>query len=392
MINLKLPHACLLVLLLAAAMSFASCSYFTAGIPVVVRLPTPSGPYGVGRAVFDWTDPSRASLGSGSALHRELLVWVWYPADRAAASPVAPYLPSPWAKALEAEHSPLGLLFQDFSSVKTSSLLGPSAAGGTHPLVILSTGYGLVPAYYTSLAEALASAGFLVAGIANTYSAPVVVFPDGRKVIRDGAGSLPEKGTAVQMSAAAARLVGVWQADIRFVIDKLLSANTTPSSRFFRSIDPRRIAAIGHSFGGAASAAAALSDPRIRAVVDLDGTLWGEAAHHAAGVPTMIVTSSPKPTATEAASFADALASGALELTLEQSRHFDFSDYAVLYEPLIHLTGLLGSIPGRRALTVTDAYVKAFLDHALNGSVEPLLRGPTAAYPEMRFDTAGVRS
>jgi predicted dienelactone hydrolase len=258
--------------------------------------------------------------------------------------------------------------------------------------VILSTGYGLVPAYYTTLAESLASAGFLVAGIANTYSAPVVVFPDGRTVVRDAAGSLPEKGTAAQMSASAARLVGVWSADIRFVIDKLLSLNNTRSSQFFQSIDPGRIAAIGHSFGGAASAAAALSDPRIGAVIDLDGTLWGDAAHHAVRVPTMIVTSSPEPTATESASFADALASGALELTLDRSRHFDFSDYAVLYEPLIHLSGLLGSIPGRRALAVTAAYVKVFLDHVLNGAATPLLRGPTAAYPEMRFDTAGVQS
>ena len=388
----RLPYACILVLSVLASLLLSSCSYFTAGIPAVVRLPTPAGPYAVGRVAFDWTDPARASLGTGSSPRRELLVWVWYPADQVASAPIAPYLPSRWAQALEAEHSPLGLLFQDFASVTTSTLVAPPAAAAAHPLVVLSTGYGLVPAYYTTLAEELASAGFLVAGIANTYSAPVVVFPDGRKVLRDGAGSLPEKGTAAQMSAAAARLVGVWQADIGFVIDKLLAANNAPSSRFFRSIDPKRIAAIGHSFGGAASAAAALSDSRIKAVVDLDGTLWGEAAHHAVRVPTMIVTSSPKPTAAESASFADALSSGALELTLEGSRHFDFSDYAVLYEPLIHLTGLLGSIPGRRALIVTDAYVKAFLMHALNGSAEPLFRGPSAAYPEMRFDTAGVQS
>jgi len=51
----------------------------TVAIP---RLPAPSGPYGVGRIGYDWIDPGRPDRYSGAPqAHRELMVYVWYPAS-----------------------------------------------------------------------------------------------------------------------------------------------------------------------------------------------------------------------------------------------------------------------------------------------------------------------
>jgi hypothetical protein len=45
---------------------------------------------------------------------------------------------------------------------------------------------------------------------------------------------------------------------------------------------------------------------------------------------------------------------------------------------------LLGPIDGRDALRTTNRYLLAFFDRNLKGEKEPLLRSPSAKYPEVR--------
>ena len=47
----------------------------------------------------------------------------------------------------------------------------------------------------------------------------------------------------------------------------------------------------------------------------------------------------------------------------------------------------LGTIDQARALTITKAYVEAFLGEYLEGRKSPLLNGPSAEYPEISFET-----
>ena len=45
-------------------------------------LPTPTGPFVVGRTVYDWVDrKAQGALAPAPGNQRELLVWVWYPAE-----------------------------------------------------------------------------------------------------------------------------------------------------------------------------------------------------------------------------------------------------------------------------------------------------------------------
>src|SRR5580765_6430360 len=48
----------------------------------VPKLPQPSGPFGIGRIAFDWTDPNRAAdMAEDRGPHSELMVYVWYPTE-----------------------------------------------------------------------------------------------------------------------------------------------------------------------------------------------------------------------------------------------------------------------------------------------------------------------
>src|SRR5438552_13374513 len=45
-----------------------------------ITLPTPTGPFAVGRAIYDWTDDTKLdTLAPVPGTKRELLVWMWYP-------------------------------------------------------------------------------------------------------------------------------------------------------------------------------------------------------------------------------------------------------------------------------------------------------------------------
>src|SRR5712692_1683667 len=46
-----------------------------------ITLPTPTGPFAVGRAIYDWTDDANLdTLAPVPGTKRELLIWIWYPA------------------------------------------------------------------------------------------------------------------------------------------------------------------------------------------------------------------------------------------------------------------------------------------------------------------------
>lgn len=55
----------------------------------------------------------------------------------------------------------------------------------------------------------------------------------------------------------------------------------------------------------------------------------------------------------------------------------------MLFSPLMHLGGMLGSIDGARGLAVTRDYVLGFFNQYLNHQDSTLLAGSSAAYPEV---------
>jgi predicted dienelactone hydrolase len=356
------------------------------------RLPAPAGTYTVGRYEFVWSDPFRADPFSGDpARRRELPIWIWYPAQAHNTAAPAPYLPEDWSQA-RAQDSPVrAWLSQIPGTVRTGASEDPPVAGSgtSYPVLVFSAGYGSIPADYTTTIEDLASHGYVVAGVANPGIAPVVVYPDGQKVSRLPQGTLPESGGAQALQPVANRLVEVEAGDAISTLDALASLNEDPASLFYHRLDVTRAGFLGHSFGGAASAEACREDARCLAAADLDGTLFGKAVREGLAKPFLIISEDPAQVASlpaDKASFRSAVQQGAVWITIKGTRHFNFTDGAVMFNPVLHLAGVLGPIDEQRALRISDDYLLAFLDKAIDGVSSPLLAGPSSRYPEVVFE------
>ena len=364
-----------------------------------LNLPAPTGPYAVGRAGYDWTDPGRIDLLSDRAgEQRELAVWIWYPASPAADESYAPYLPLAWQAAWNQEQGIGRFIQSDPASVNTYSIADAPVAqnGAGYPVIIMQPGMGPAAPDYTVYAENLASHGYVVVGINPAYSSNLIVFPDGRVVRRTDEGVIPENAGADDIDKDAARIGKVWSDDDIFVMDQLQRLNENAASRFHNTLDLGHIGLFGHSFGGATAARVCKTDPRCKAGADLDGTLFSYQAEDTLTVPFMFMASedcgSDCETMREVFAASD---SDAYFLMLRGARHFNFSDLPLRLSPLARLLfrvpGIIGSIRPQRGLTITNTYLLAFFDEYLKGDDTGLLNGTSPAFPEVEFASHPAR-
>lgn len=352
-----------------------------------IELPTPTGPFRVGRACYDWVDHSRAEVfvRQGEA-RRELLVWIWYPAEVTEKKRPADYLPEKWGEAWNRLHGfPFDLLHQKADSIRIHALEGVavSTVHPRYPVLIFEPGLSRLPTDYTTLAEDLASHGYIVAGIVPTYKASVAVFPDGRTIYSVGQAQLGGPATRQKILS---QLMTIWTEDIRFVINQMERLNADPGSLFVGRMDLTRIGLSGHSFGGAAAIEASRVDVRSKAAANLDGTLYTNRTSPIEK-PLLCVYHQKIDQHTRQAMRAiiPQTADGEHHLmTIKGMGHENFSDQALLFSPL-RLFGMLGPIQGQRGLQISRDYVRAFFDTYLKGEPSPLMRGPSDRYPEVQF-------
>src|SRR5262249_54071154 len=232
-------------------------------------LPEPTGPFAVGRTVCDWVDETAVdTLAPVAGAKRELLVWVWYPAARGSA-PVDDYLPAALRPANEGGTNIWTFLTRDASKVRGHSLRNASVtpSAGPFPVVVLRGGASSGVLNYSSLAEDLASHGYVVVGFDAPYRTGLVVFPDGRAIGRTEENN-PERCVALarnEQERCAARLIDAWTTDTAFVLDQLAQLNgSAVSGMFSNRLDMSRVGLFGHSFGGAAIAEFCRVDPRCK--------------------------------------------------------------------------------------------------------------------------------
>lgn len=141
----------------------------------------------------------------------------------------------------------------------------PLAAGGAHPVVVLSPGLGIDRDQYLTTIAALVQAGFLVVTVQAKGVALLSVYPDTGTLVRQA-----EKVGAIGPTDfdKLNELVHMQAADVRRTIDQLAvwNAEGPLAGRF----DLSRIALLGHSLGGAAMLAVAEQDDRAGALVVFD--------------------------------------------------------------------------------------------------------------------------
>ncbi|MFD9888647.1 alpha/beta hydrolase family protein [Amycolatopsis sp. NPDC059027] len=335
---------------------------------VSAALPRPTGHHKVGLSTFQLTDTRRADPWV-PAQRRELMVSLWYPA-RSASGQRAKYMTPQESTALgTAAKIPADF----FAGVDTNSTVDAPALGRKAPLVVLSPGFLLPRNTLTSLAEELASRGYVVAGIGHNYEALATSFPDGHT-------------TGCEACAVKdwTKLVDTRAADTSFVLDELTGPRSPHGVA--RLIDASRIAMVGHSIGGSSTAPAMLGDPRIGAGVIVDGKFYTPVT--GLNRPYLLLG---KPEHLPGGTWDPTWDTGWPELggwkrwlTVDKSDHNTFTDanYLAAKAGFPMPDDLIEPLRGIR---ITEAYVTAFLDQHLRGHFQPLLCGPSPRYPEVRF-------
>jgi predicted dienelactone hydrolase len=359
-----------------------------------VTLPAPTGPFAVGRTIYDWVD-------EGSK--RELLVWIWYPADAGQPGAVVDdYVPAQ-LRPPAGRHTGSAifrLLTRDASKVHGHSLRNAevSSKQGSYPVAIMRAGASAPVANYSTLNEDLASHGYIVVGFDAPYRTWQVVFPDGRVIDRTPENDL-ELVSGEELTARADKLLAAWTSDIGFALDRLAELNDAdPSGKFKGRLDMTRVGLFGHSFGGAAAAQFCSQDSRCAAGIDVDGSLHGSVIEAGIHKPFMFLLSGEGDFSSDAEvrqilsdiqSVYDRLpADQRLRVSIRGANHFTFSDDGALlksgvFRGALHLFGRLG-IDGRRQLAVSAYCIHTFFDAYLksDGAARPGLS--LTAYPEMQ--------
>jgi dienelactone hydrolase len=313
---------------------------------------------------------------------RELMVSLWYPAAPSE-GPRARYMTAAESELQLTTRGIAGVRPDVLSTVRTNAVSDAAPAGREHalPLVMLSPGFTNSRSALTALAEDLASHGYVVAGIDHTYESLATTFPDGR-VTTGLAREAPRRGRGFWEKVVTGRA-----ADVSFVLDELTGAH--PAWPGGGLIDPSRMAMAGHSIGGAAAITAMLTDSRVRAGIDMDGTLPVPIPDPGLSRPFLFLgkQSSYTPGSGGAVTTWERdwklLTGWKRWLVVAGVIHASFTDLGLLADQIGIDTG--ATLPGARSLEITRAYVRAFFDQHLRSRPQALLNQPSPGYPEVTF-------
>lgn len=335
-------------------------------------LPAPTGAHPVGTTALYLKDASRPDPWNLDVDARQLKVTLWYPAKQRDGQR-APYMTPKESELTLKGLRITGVPYDTLSKTRTNAIKDAQPAGRKLPLVVLSPGFTKPMSTLTSLAEELASRGYVVAGIDHTYESYATTLPDGRvaECLACDSDTDPGFGTGVVQGRAA---------DVSFVLDQL-TAKWAGSDL----IDRSRIAMVGQSIGGASAMAAMLKDSRVRAGIDMDGTTYARIPKSGFSRPFMFMGSPQHTPGGRDNSWErdwKLLTGWKRWLALSGAEHQSFTDGPLLAGAL-GIRPPSGVLPAARSAELTRTYVTAFLDQHLRAKRRPLLDKPSPRYPEV---------
>lgn len=376
---------------------------FTYILPMF-RLPRPTGNYAVGTRILHLVDPHRMETHVAGARHaREIMVQVWYPAK-----PNGQHLAN-YRRRRETTH-----LSRYMDVLWTHSYLNAPVAGqgGPYPVLLFNPAWKGQRTQNTFQMEDLASHGFIVVAIDHTYNSGPVAFPDGRIVRTVDVHDIDDfhDATLAQQMAVGDEEVRIEAGDDSMVLDYLSSADKNPASPWFQHVDASNAGAFGHSFGGAAAAQTCYQDPRVKAAINMDGWVFGDAAIHGLAKPFMLMYEAGPPLASADLTSPDQQTRryaklslwdsnnmkrtmqqfGGYIVTIRNTRHFNFADRA-LFSPIRRLTDA-GKISPRRAHAIIEDYTLQFFSHYLLNKSAPLLSMQSSPYKEVQFENFFIQN
>jgi len=370
----------------------------------VFHLPKLDGPEKVGTQTFHFTDQNRDEvLTEDQSDKRELMVQVWYPTENKNNNKSEALFPKDkemFKKYIQTYSNSLNLpdfVFDYWKYSRTNSYENVEILPSTspYPLVLLSHGMGTSRVLHASQAENLASHGFIVVTIDHTYSTFATIFPDGR---------VTDYKTKMKTTDERRKIGDIWTQDVEFVINQIEKLNSGAiESQFNGKIDLNNIGAMGHSFGGATAFNATYLDHRIKAGINMDGSLYEVKNRDVINKPFMFIRSGSfkdwlvdfkkdknldneinKQLSDELHIIKNVINQGGSAIYVEGTQHFNFTDLQ-FYSELIKLTGITGDINGKRGSSIVNQYVLDFFNKQLKGTGGNLIQGSNDMYPEVKF-------
>ncbi|MCX7749716.1 MAG: Platelet-activating factor acetylhydrolase plasma/intracellular isoform II [Clostridia bacterium] len=409
----KIPLGVLSLIILVLTIS--SCV-----ILPVFKLPVPSGPLTVGVTSKSFTDPVRDEPFTGDpGDRRRIMVQIFYPAEKLEGAKPEKYIPEigtlgPYVS--ESSGFPKFIL-NHFNLVQSNSFKNASVSNAKpkYPLVLLSHGMGTSRRLHTIQAENLASQGFIVAAIDHTYSTTGTVFPDEK--ITGFKSEIPYDTLPYDKVQLEVERIGeIWTGDIKLVLDEFEKLNLGASEAMFKGrIDTSNIGIFGHSFGGAAAFNACFKESRIKAGIDMDGSLHGPALKTGLNKPFLFMLGEDHmgmrknlPTyeefkaqgisqeefnkiiqafKEENEAISKTVKNGGNLLYIKGTGHYNFTD-APLYSPILKYVKLAGPIQAERGIEIVNACVLEFFQKHLNGKPDlSIIKGSSKNYPEVLTET-----
>ncbi|MET3942346.1 dienelactone hydrolase [Paenibacillus sp. PvP094] len=370
----------------------------------VFNLPKPDGPEKVGTQTFHFTDQNRDEvLTEDQSDKRELMVQFWYPTENMNNNKRDTLFPKDkemFKKYIQSFSTSLKLPefvldYWKYSQTNSYENVEILPSESPYPVVLLSHGMGTSRVLQASQAENLASHGFIVVTIDHTYSTFATLFPDGRVT-----------GYTTKMTTIDDRreIGDIWTKDVEFVINQIEKLNSGAiESQFKGKLDLNNVGAMGHSFGGATAFNATYLDHRIKAGVNMDGSLNEVENRDDINKPFMFIRSGSfkdwlvnfekdrnsdnevnKFLSDELHIMKNVIEHGGNVIYIEGTQHFNFTDLQ-FYSELVKLSGITGDINGKRGSNIVNQYVLDFFNKQLKGTGGNLLQGPSDMYPEVKF-------
>src|SRR5690554_1441588 len=375
-----------------------------------LELPKPTGQYKVGTTEIQLVDETRVDPWMKDKV-RELMISIWYPAQRESEQKVLYMQPGAAKYYDENTITTIGLDPGqiDLSGIGTNAWLNAPAESSEKgwPVILYSPGGSVPRNFGTAVVEDLASRGYVVVTVDHTYETSAVEFPGGRV----------ETGKLTAMNAETVlKMMDVRVDDMRYVLDQLalIQDGKNPDyeqrelpAGLAKALNLTKVGIFGHSAGGATSAQVMYEDERVGAGIDMDGTMGYmpdyplDVAKYGLNRPFMLMNSGYNKegevdshlTADDRNSFWKNSTGWKLDLAIPKGAHYTFTDYQILFPQLDRKLSIsprviqqsIGTANSDQAFEAQKNYIAAFFELHLKGISQPLLESPSTLYPEVEF-------
>ncbi|KAJ8111759.1 hypothetical protein OPT61_g5722 [Boeremia exigua] len=331
--------------------------------------------YDVAISAAALTDTGRIDPFAKEGGPRKIMISTFTPVANCRQKRLESYMPPATAAFEDDKFAAYGLPNGSFAALEletckqVTSSSNRLAKKNSFPLVLFSGALGTSRLLYSGMLQSVAAAGYLVVSIDHPYDSDVVEFPDG-KVIQGT--DISDEDLESALSTRVDDIVYVYQQ----LGNQSFTKTAVPGVGRSCTKSLQNTALIGHSFGGAAAAAAMLKIPSSRGGINLDGSMFEPVISSGLKQPFMLMGHENKTQATDPSWKATwpNLTGWKREFEVKGTAHYSFSDFPLITEVLglqEHLPQevgqLLGTIDGSRMTNITVSYVKTFLDFVLKG-------------------------